>query len=234
MTDGDDHGRKYEVNSQRAHWSGYVLILGLVLELINAIIWYKGRETVAEMIAVLLIVGGVWGELFFGHRARSEGDKQLAQYEARTAEANAKALEAQAELEKFRTPRMLSPEQCARINEKMKEFAGQEFCGAIAIGASDGALLWRLIANTLRTANWVLVSHPGATGDPPHTSPITTGTGVMVMFALSGPKVGELIPRAKALAEAIAAEGIVAAFAPARGAVERMPNAIRIEIGAKP
>jgi hypothetical protein len=78
--DGEDgyHGHEYEVNSHRAHLSAYILVAGLVLELINAAIWYKGPETLAEMAAVLLIVGGVWGEVFFGQRARIAGDKQLA------------------------------------------------------------------------------------------------------------------------------------------------------------
>lgn len=96
MTEGDkdDFAGEYEINSRRAHLSAYVLVAGLVLELVNAVIWYKGSETVAEMAAVLLIVGGVWGEIFFSHKARIAGDKQLAEYEARTAEANARVAEA--------------------------------------------------------------------------------------------------------------------------------------------
>ena len=37
MNDGDDHGREHEVNSHRAHLSGYVLVAGLVFELVNAV-----------------------------------------------------------------------------------------------------------------------------------------------------------------------------------------------------
>jgi hypothetical protein len=59
-----DFGHEYEVYSRRAHLSGYVLVAGLAFELINAVIWYKGLETLVEMAAVLLIVGGVWGEIF--------------------------------------------------------------------------------------------------------------------------------------------------------------------------
>jgi hypothetical protein len=85
--DNGDLGVEYDRNSRLSHIFGYVLIGGLVLELINALIWYRGAETVAGIIAVLLIVGGVWGEIFFAHRARTAGDRQLAQYESRTAEA---------------------------------------------------------------------------------------------------------------------------------------------------
>jgi hypothetical protein len=72
MPDGgeNDFGRKYEINSKRAHVAAYVLIAGLVLELVNAAIWFHGWETIAGITAVLLIVGGVWGEVFFGHKAR--------------------------------------------------------------------------------------------------------------------------------------------------------------------
>jgi hypothetical protein len=107
----DDFGEQYEVNSRRAHLSAYVLVAGLVLELVNAVVWYEGPKTLAEMAAVLLIVGGVWGEVFFGHKARIAGDTQLAQYEARTAEATARAEEARLELARLTTPRVISDEQ---------------------------------------------------------------------------------------------------------------------------
>src|SRR5216683_2290973 len=78
MSEGGDPGGDYELNSHRAHLAAYFLIAGLILELVNAIIWYRGSETLAEMAAVLLIVGGVWGEVFFANRARLAGDKLLA------------------------------------------------------------------------------------------------------------------------------------------------------------
>jgi hypothetical protein len=42
--DEEDFRREYEVNSHRSHLSGYVLIAGLVLELVNAIVWYEGQK----------------------------------------------------------------------------------------------------------------------------------------------------------------------------------------------
>jgi hypothetical protein len=77
MVDAEDHGREYEANSRRAHVSAYVLVAGLVLELINAVVWYKGPETVAEMVAVLLIVGGVWGEIFFRQQSKARWRKAI-------------------------------------------------------------------------------------------------------------------------------------------------------------
>jgi hypothetical protein len=85
--DNGDLGAEYDRNSRLSHIFGYVLIGGLFLELINGLIWFRGSETVAGIIAVLLIVGGVWGEIFFAHRARVAGDRQLAKYESNAAEA---------------------------------------------------------------------------------------------------------------------------------------------------
>jgi hypothetical protein len=49
-----DPGGEYELNPHRAHLSAYVLIAGLIIELVNAIIWYRGSETLAEIAAVAL------------------------------------------------------------------------------------------------------------------------------------------------------------------------------------
>jgi hypothetical protein len=54
MSSNDDDDRfadAYERNTQREHISAYVLVSGLVLQLINAAIWFKGYETVSEMAA---------------------------------------------------------------------------------------------------------------------------------------------------------------------------------------
>jgi len=105
----------YEVNNERAHVAAYVLIGGLAIEFIAALIFHKDPwETGVALLAIALIVGGVWGEVHFGRLAREAGDKQLAEYEARTAEANARAEEAgkaaalaRLELAKFRAPRSI-------------------------------------------------------------------------------------------------------------------------------
>jgi hypothetical protein len=233
----EDFGREYEANSLRAHLSAYVLVAGLVLELVNAVIWFKGPETIAEMVAVLLIVGGVWGEVFFGHKARIAGDKQLSKYEAQTAEANARALEAQAELARLKTPRMLSPEQRARISEKLRQFAGQQYAGSIAPGVADSWPLWNQIVGALRDANWVLIPPTGlAGGEPPAGIPTMTRSGVRIFcWAVTWMSSPSIKANAEALAAALIEEGIDALAWPAHGStVESSPNVIRIEIGPKP
>src|SRR5262249_25163466 len=138
--DGGEGGfeDEYEVNSHRAHIAAYVMICGLIFVVINGVIWFLGSETIAGILAVLLIFCGVCGEVHFAHKARLAGDRQLAQYEARTAEANQKAAEAALELAKFRAPRrsLMTAAALASISEKLRPFAGTQFdCG---ISGSSG------------------------------------------------------------------------------------------------
>jgi hypothetical protein len=97
-----DWGSVSDRNEGLAHFFGYVVVAGLVAEVISGFVWYHGLETVVVIGATTLIAVGVWGEVFFANKARKAGDKQLAQYEARAAEANERAVQAQLELEHLR------------------------------------------------------------------------------------------------------------------------------------
>ena len=57
-------------NLRRARVAGYVLLAGLFLEVVCCIIWFHGVETLASMLCVALVAGGVAGEIFFENRAR--------------------------------------------------------------------------------------------------------------------------------------------------------------------
>ena len=154
-------GGEYEVNSHRAHLSAYVLIAGLILELVNSIVWYRGSETLAGMVAVLLIVGGVWGEVFFANRARLAGDRQLAEYQARAAEALQKAREAELELARLKAPRALTQEQRARIVGKLQQFSGTEY--DITVSDVDPEILGFVFAVelVLSTSGWTELDWQG-------------------------------------------------------------------------
>ncbi|SRR6266404_1379172 len=73
-TCSDDHyrdfGRDTDHNLRRARVAGYVLLAGLFLEVVSCIIWFHGIETLASMVCVALVTGGVAGEIFFEYRAR--------------------------------------------------------------------------------------------------------------------------------------------------------------------
>jgi hypothetical protein len=65
-----------DLNLSRARTAGYVLLTGLFLEVVASMIWFKGIESVASLIAIALIASGVAGEIFFEHRAR-RADKDI-------------------------------------------------------------------------------------------------------------------------------------------------------------
>jgi hypothetical protein len=156
---------KYEANMHRAHISAYVLIAGLILELINGVVWYHGIETIAAMLAVLLIVGGVWGEVFFGNKARVAGDAQLAQYEARTAEANERAeearhqgIEARLELLRFRTARAVLFKEgptAAFIANAIRQFAGTNFDTGFDLNSGEQADFAWCLQDAPTDGGWV-------------------------------------------------------------------------------
>ena len=64
-----DFGRDTDHNLRRARVAGYVLLAGLLLEVVSCIIWFHGIETLASMVCVALVAGGVAGEIFFEYRA---------------------------------------------------------------------------------------------------------------------------------------------------------------------
>jgi hypothetical protein len=233
MADGEDHGREYEINSHRAHWSGYVLVAGLVLELINAVIWYKGPETIAEIAAVLFIVAGVWGEIFFGHKARLAGDKQLSQYEARAAEANQKAQEAALELAKYRQPRVFTQDQMYRIAEKLKPHASMQFAGATSGRDPEFLVFLQFIENSLMLADWKEIDWHLSAGITRAAGRTVIGTNVsvsdvLITFPMNDPS-GSVASAAVALANALTAEG----FSAKAGLDARNSGAVNVMVGPK-
>jgi hypothetical protein len=235
MSDGEEQnfGREYERNSRRAHLSAYVLVAGLTLELINAAIWYKGPETLVEMAAVLLIVGGVWGEVFFGRKARIAGDSQLAQYEARTAEANQRAQEAALELAKFREPRVLGQEQMYRIAEKLKKHVGIQFAGATSGRNPEYLTFLQFIETSLMLANWQEINWHVSRGVTRAAGKTVIGTDVSVsnvLITFPMDAMGKAMEAAAiALADALTAEG----FEAKAGLDARNAGAIQVMVGPK-
>jgi hypothetical protein len=158
---------------------------------------------------------------------------QAEQLRKSTAEANARAAEAQLALEKFKAPRTISPEGQRRISAKIGAFPGQEYQGAVASALNDGLLFWEAIHKTLAGAKWTFVAPSGlAHGDPPAVIPISAAPGLLVAFAPEAkPNVSAA---AKVLADALAEEGFDARAASAMfGEMAQRPTMIMVVIGAK-
>ena len=103
--------------------------------------WEKDRAESAERVAALVV----------------QGD----QLRKDSAEANARALEAQLALEKFKAPRRLSSEQQSRIVDKIRVFSGQRFDMAVNSGDPEAGALLDTIETILTRAGWEQVDWRG-------------------------------------------------------------------------
>jgi hypothetical protein len=164
-------------------------------------------------------------------------DRFKLQTESKISDANARAAEAQLELEKFKKPRSISVEQRNRIAEEMKKFAGQQYFGMVASDVADAWDIWREISLSLETAGWKRLPPPGlqvAQYGPPAGIPLAPQAGVMVLSSAGKTTPEEtmaLHERAKALAAQLTDESIIAG---AGFSIELNPNTIAIVIGPKP
>jgi hypothetical protein len=91
--------------------------------------------------------------------ARAIADSDIAKQGA--AEANARAVEAQLALEKFKAPRKLSSEQQAAIVGKIRKFSGQKFDMALNAADPEAAALQQTIESMLTLAGWQQVDWRG-------------------------------------------------------------------------
>jgi len=154
-----------------------------------------------------------------------------------TAEATARALDAQVALEKFKAPRSISPEQRSRITEEMKKFAGQEFFGMVASDIADAWDIWREISLSLELAGWKQINAPGPQTSqygPPAGIAVAPQAGVMVFADVGNftpEKTTALHDRAKSLAAKLTLESIVAG---ASISIAENPGTIAIVVGPKP
>jgi hypothetical protein len=67
---GRDFGKDHDHNLRRARLASYVLLAGLILEVVSDIIWFHGVQSLASILCVATIAGGVSGEIFFENKAR--------------------------------------------------------------------------------------------------------------------------------------------------------------------
>lgn len=130
--------------NQIANLANVALVLSLVVGVVATITivwmggvkeryWDKDRQESSERVASLV----------------TQGD----QLRKDTAEANARAAEAQLALEKFRAGRTLTPEQRAKITEEMRPFAGTPVVFGVFQDPEPIALLDQL-SDALTLAGW--------------------------------------------------------------------------------
>jgi hypothetical protein len=195
--------------------------------------------------AAMVLIGTIGAIVLSGFREQfsnarlSDNETKTAQAIAESdtakmgaAEANARALEAQLALERFKAPRGFTPEQELAFKQTVKPFAGQEFSGQVAAGVPDARPLWISIDKLLTAAHWIRVPPWGvAAGDPPAGIPISPNEGVTIFVPTDD--VASLTPAATALLSTLTDAGIKT-VAVTNAGLQTRAKIIVIEIGIKP
>jgi hypothetical protein len=213
--------------------STLVLIVGIAGEGLGL---FRTSQLSGELIASLEEQSNQTFERAIKVEAKVKGFKiQIADANARAKEADARAAEASLALAKLKAPRALESEQQRRIIAKIRVFAGSpfEFVGYDDPESVDFA---RTIAEILLGAGWKIAAR--------QTNEVWMGISLLPdIFMRTGPVSGILIQvapsrlsnlgmAARALASALAAEGIVAKMQ-GNSEYEKTPNAIYVIIGKK-
>jgi hypothetical protein len=173
-------------------------------------------------------------EIGKARRDASVADARSAEAHAEAERAKAEAAKANLELARFKAPRTLSPEQQARITAKLKAFVGIVFDGGIGPkGDPEPLFLLHSIRSALIVAGWSHIAWTG--GGETYTEPGIPSIGLTmvtnVIVDVHPDQLQRFGAAAKALAAALAAEGI-AAIADSQPTSIRS-DAIHIRIGRK-
>jgi hypothetical protein len=159
-------------------------------------------------------------------------EKEAESARAAIADANARAIEAQLALEKYKAPRSLTKEQQDRIVENIKLFAGQEYALSVAVGAEAENFLC-MLDGILQSAGWKKHDPFGTihTGTACGRVALNSLSGVHIRAAPTLPAAGNVA--ANALGPALVAEGIAAVgeIDPQNIPVETVIN---VMVGSKP
>jgi hypothetical protein len=175
--------------------------------------WEKDRAESAERVAALTVQG---------EQLRKD-----------TAEANARALEARVELEKFKEPRTLNAQQQARLVEILKPHAGQQYALSVAHGAEAEHFLCAVDA-VLQSALWVRLPPFGVMSvETEACGPVGINTLSAVHVRVTRASASEVKKLTADLASAFELEGIKA-YAATDPQNIPTDNAINIMIGLKP
>lgn len=170
----EDHQSKYEFNSTWSERVASLIIVGLAVEIAAVFVFKKPFwETVATILANVLIVAGVWGELIFAKRAKAASDKIVAAAHTRAAIAIEGAKRAFVATE----PRTIDRD---KFSETIR--IGPPGKAEILYARQDGCMWLALnIHAALITAGWVSAYRPldEASGDKAHLSAaMAAGGGV--------------------------------------------------------
>ena len=160
----------------------------------------------------------------------------------RIAEADARALEAQAQLAKFKSPRNMTSVQQSRLVEKLTRFKGTRFDMAVVVGDPEAALFLGEISKTLQLASWEWVefAHSGSQLTLTYTWPGLPNVGQMGAFGVDifvdPDHASDLWPPAQLLSSALLEDGFSVSgprpAVPEQGFLNQ--DVVHVIIGKKP
>jgi hypothetical protein len=212
MADKETTGSKamwpsFETASRIVDIANFFLIVSLVMGVIaTVLIVWMGNKKEEHLTAELSARAA---DAAHANLQISALNIQAKSLEESTAQANARAAEAQLELAKIKTPRSLDSEQQARIVRKIKAFSGTPFTVSI-FSTPEVTQLLEMIEPTLKSAGWV--QKPWQDGDLRYSRPDKTDVGMNSIVGLyvqaSLDHAAQLRPPLETLVKALHAEGL--------------------------
>jgi hypothetical protein len=240
-----------EVASRLFDWSSIALAIGacIVFVATAAIVWFGivkehhwdvlREQANAKIASVGLEAAKSNAEAAKAHERIAELTTQAELLRKDTADANARAVEAQLTLEKLKTPRSLSRDQMEAIANKLRPFAKAPFDLSVIVGDPEAIGFLGFIADSLESAGWTWTeyNHPSGpfmnvynvAGKPNIGQQGWMGVSIQVF----DDHAAQLSPAADALLDALKAVGVVASRDKASDAI---PNhdTVHVLIGRKP
>jgi len=194
-------------------------------------------------LGALFVLLGTIGAIFSGGIRERFADERISKNEADTATANARAAEAEQraseanlELARMKAPRTLRPEQQQRVIAILKPFAGTQFDIGLVEGDAEAAEFMTLCEAVLQAAGWKQTDWVGGdivmtrAGKP--TAGLVTTTNVAI--AVHPETESTLGNAAATLSAALSLEGIAARTGTSgAGFLNRNVGAVHILVGRK-
>jgi hypothetical protein len=195
------------------------------------------------VLGALLVLLGTVGAVFSGGIRERFADERISKNEADTATANARAAEAEQraaeanlQLIRIKAPRRLRPAQQERIIAKLKPFAGTLFDVGLVQGDAEAAELMIQIEAALQAAGWTQIDWVGGDIIMTRAGKSTAGsiTATSVNVAVHPENEPTLGNAAATLINALSLEGIaVRTGTSGAGFSNRNAGAIHVLVGRK-